>query len=349
MKLLIVGDVHWSTYSSIIRSRGNKYSTRLENLINSVNWVERLANDFNCDEIIYLGDFFDKPELGAEELTALKEINWSKKSHKLIVGNHESNINTLDYSSAFTLLSDNFKIINKVRIDDMDNDMQFIYLPYILDEDRETLNYLSNYLLSNSSKTIVFSHNDIKGIQYGAFESKTGYEIEDIENNCDIFFNGHLHNGGKVGTKNKIINVGNLTGQNFGEDASTYSHQVILFDTDTMDITYIENPYAFNFYKIKVESNELSLLNLINIKPNAVVSVTCCEDFVDRVKQCINNNSKIVESRVILESVKPETRSESTSLDLGDYISKFVTFITDTLGSDNVTQEELYKIVSGGN
>ena len=71
MKILIVGDVHWSTYSSIVRSRGKKYSTRLENLINSVNWAERIADEENCDRIIYLGDFFDKADLTAEEITAL--------------------------------------------------------------------------------------------------------------------------------------------------------------------------------------------------------------------------------------------------------------------------------------
>ena len=40
MKIGVVGDVHWCAYSSILRSRGNKYSIRIENLIKSVNWAE---------------------------------------------------------------------------------------------------------------------------------------------------------------------------------------------------------------------------------------------------------------------------------------------------------------------
>ena len=40
MRILIYTDVHFSQYSSIIRSRGKKYSTRLENLINSINNVK---------------------------------------------------------------------------------------------------------------------------------------------------------------------------------------------------------------------------------------------------------------------------------------------------------------------
>ena len=57
-KLFVYGDVHWSTYSSIIRSRGEQYSTRLENLIRSVNWAEALAEKYNCETVICLGDFF---------------------------------------------------------------------------------------------------------------------------------------------------------------------------------------------------------------------------------------------------------------------------------------------------
>ena len=65
MRFLIFGDVHWSTYGSIVRSRGDKYSTRLEYLISSMNWVEKLAQTNKCDSIIGLGDFFDHSEFSA--------------------------------------------------------------------------------------------------------------------------------------------------------------------------------------------------------------------------------------------------------------------------------------------
>ena len=87
MKYLVCGDVHWCQYSSILRTRGNKYSTRLENLIASVNWVEDLAKKQECEGIIYLGDFFDRPDLGAEELTALQEVKWANLKHIFIPGN----------------------------------------------------------------------------------------------------------------------------------------------------------------------------------------------------------------------------------------------------------------------
>ena len=50
VNILLAGDVHWSSYSSIVRRRGQKYSKRLENLINSVNWIEEQAEQKQCGD-----------------------------------------------------------------------------------------------------------------------------------------------------------------------------------------------------------------------------------------------------------------------------------------------------------
>ena len=43
MRALIYSDVHISQDSSILKSLGGKYSTRLEYIIKSLNWAEELA------------------------------------------------------------------------------------------------------------------------------------------------------------------------------------------------------------------------------------------------------------------------------------------------------------------
>ena len=63
MKILVFGDCHWSTYSSILRKRGLNYSTRLHNLIDSINWVEEQAIENHVDVVVGLGDFFDKEKI----------------------------------------------------------------------------------------------------------------------------------------------------------------------------------------------------------------------------------------------------------------------------------------------
>ena len=111
MKVCIYSDVHWSQNSSIIRSKGEKYSTRLENLIFSVNWVEQLAWEQNCDCVICCGDFFDSAVLNAMEVSALQEIRWAPMSHLFLTGNHETNVSSLEYST-----TDLFKLCPNVTV-----------------------------------------------------------------------------------------------------------------------------------------------------------------------------------------------------------------------------------------
>jgi DNA repair exonuclease SbcCD nuclease subunit len=218
LKILVVGDVHWSEYSSIIRKRGDKYSKRLENLINSLNWVEDLAEQQRVDKVIFLGDFFDKQTLNAGEISALQEVVWSTIPHDFIVGNHEGLNETLDISSAHIFkFIPNARVIDK-PVFDCGFGYQFLYLPYCKEEDRKSIKYWKDYFTSGYwttqevKHTIVFSHNDVK-IQYGLMPATIGYDIEDIDTNCTYFLNGHLHNSGKFSSKG--YNIGNLTGQNF--------------------------------------------------------------------------------------------------------------------------------------
>ena len=88
MKIGIIGDIHFSEYSSILRGRGQYFSQRLENCVTSINWAEEMTSD--CDQVVYLGDFFDKPSLNAEEITALNSIQWNDRYHRFLVGNHET-------------------------------------------------------------------------------------------------------------------------------------------------------------------------------------------------------------------------------------------------------------------
>ena len=123
MKILLYTDVHLSTNSSIIRKRGTKYSERLENIIASVNWAEHKATELSCDEIICLGDFYDKHILSDEEITALTDIEWAKMPHTFIVGNHESSVDGLRYNSVKSLQALGFNIISDPMIRKINSDI----------------------------------------------------------------------------------------------------------------------------------------------------------------------------------------------------------------------------------
>ena len=180
----------------------------------------------------------------------------------------------------------------------------------------------------------------------GRMISKDGFTIDEIKENCSLFVNGHLHNGTEV--DRGIINLGNITGQNFGEDAYTYSHNAMLLDTDTHEVRFIENPYAFNFYKLDVSNvpeNGIKEM-LSSLKNNAVVSISGRENQTCYINDLIKSMENIVASRV---TVLYEESTEQHSIDRAEtnHIEKFMNFVLETVGDTEMIREELLTV--GGN
>ena len=344
MKSLIYTDVHYSQYSSILRKHGTKFSQRLEGIIKSLNWAENLAVEKKCDNITCLGDFFDQSHLNADELSALNEIKWANLPHVFLVGNHEMAQSSLEISSAHLLkLIPQISLVEKPTFIVRDN-VEFAFLPYILELEREPLSsYFPEYL--SDATRIIFSHNDIKGVQMGAFTSKEGFSVEDITNNCSLFINVHLHNGGWV-ESNKILNLGNLTGQNFSENASQYVHQCMVLEVTDKNITYdfIENPYAFNFYKLGIINN---IFQIPNFKPNSIVSCGSKENMISAIQETLNSNPNVIESRVILEKevIESDDTTPETKLEIIDHYNQFMTYVMENIGADDITLSELKEVL----
>lgn len=352
MKVLICGDVHWSTYASILRKRGVDFSKRLENCINSINWVEQTAEEYNCDRVIYLGDWFDRADINSEEASALRQIVWGDIPHTVIVGNHELGSANGDYSTAqlFSLLP-SFDVKNTPTME-IGYKYRFVFLPYIFEKDRKPIEWYINNLSHGMFETqevkytYIFSHNDIKGVNYGIFESTSGFDIQDIDENCTLFFNGHIHNGKQI--TDKIINVGNITGQNFNEDATLYDHRVIILDTDNMTTKTIVNPYAYNFYKIEVTSIADANDKLSNLKSHSVISVKCPESIIDDIRKILSENPLIEEYRIVTvaeDTVSP--KEDIKQLIASDHLSQFKDYVISKMGKSDLLLSELQEVLSG--
>lgn len=348
--ILVFTDNHYSQYGSIVRGRGPKWSVRIHNQIDSLNWVTKLAEERKCKAIVCEGDFFDKPELNAEELTALQEVNWSKTiPYYFIVGNHEMGLNDLSVSSAHLLkMIPNAKIIDKPYYESGFG-YRLIFLPYVLEGDRQPISTYIKEAIGDSwetqevKKTIIFSHNDIAGIRYGQWESKAGFDIDDIYNNCDLFINGHLHNQMQI--NDKILNLGNLTGQNFSEDAEKYSHCAAIVNTDTLSVDLINNPHALCFYKLEIY-NDKDLNKLDKCKENAVLSIKTKQSFIANLKSRLLEHSNIVAYRIV---TIPEINSNITDdikqiLKL-DHIDQFKTYVRELIDNSSLLEEELSVIL----
>ncbi len=347
MKVLFYTDPHWSQHSSIVRGRGQKYSTRLENLIQSVNWVEELAWNCGCQVVICGGDFFDSAVLNSEELSALKNVNWAPVSHLFLTGNHETNVSSLEFSTADLFnLCPNSVVINKPEHYDIDGaDIEFCFLPYILERDRQPLD---TYFPSKHGKRIIFSHNDLKNVQYGAFISTEGFTVEEIESNCDLCFNGHIHHCGYVSSK--IINGGNLTGQNFTEDAYKFEHCAQVIDTETLHVDFYMNPYALNFYKLDCRycnTVEEIIPVISGLKKQAVITVTVKASLATALKEYLStlDNSSLVEYRVLTEHETTMQVESEPILEAVDHLKQFEKYVLANIGTSDIVREELQNVM----
>lgn len=329
MKIGIVGDVHFCQFSSIVRGRGNKYSLRIENCINSINWAERVLE--NCDEVVYLGDFFDTSTLNAEEVSALREIQWNSKPHTFLVGNHEMWSHDLTFNSATYFGG----VIDRPVTRDL-GEFELCYLPYMVNCEN-----LSHYFGPRTKKRFVFSHNDVKGIQMGPIISPSGIEVSSIDSECDRFINGHLHNGCAFSMSG--VNIGNLTGQNFGEDAYNYTHNICILDTDDLSLVPFENPHAFNFYKLTMPTRSFAR----TLKNNAVITVSAYEEDNEWIKEELENAPNVVTSRVTIipkkqEGVDVQAALESLNV---NHLEKFDVFVKEKLGISETVLDELAKVI----
>lgn len=332
MKILLYSDNHWATSTSVLRQRGKRYSLKLENQIESINWVNQVAEEMGCDKIICLGDFFDKPELNAEELTALKEIE--VKHHMFIVGNHEINSSDLKYSSAH-LFSGQSKVFDKPEIIKLGT-RDTLILPYTTDSTRHDIGELIKSLNVNPSELLILSHNDIKDIQYGPYKSTVGYPKQDILDNCKLFINGHIHNAGTF--EQKIINIGSLTGINFNNDSDNYKNGIIILDTETLEVKLVENPYSLKFYKAELNSVEdvesyvhrrADGKSIFNLKVPESISIQT-NKLLETFKE------KIVYKKLTLTyNVKEKINNTAIKVEL-NYYDKFKEFVKDHFGDGSV-------------
>lgn len=261
--------------------------------------------------------------------------------HTFIVGNHEITKDDLSMNSMNVLAQVGQVVKTPLYIEF--NDFNIVIIPYVDEDNREPLNEIINGLsINKNKKTIIMSHNDIAGIRYGAYVSESGFSISEIEQNCNLYLNGHLHNTQWV--TNKILNVGNLSGQNFTEDAFKYKHYAYVLDTETLEITSFENPYAINFYKVEI--NNVEDLSILDTLKNACVSLTIKERLIDSVKDKLKSCSNIITHRTIVvpnEEITSENNSEEL-LGKVNHLDKFNEFILSNLGNFDIVNYEIDKI-----
>lgn len=307
-KLLLYADPHFSQSSSILLGKSNSFSGRLDSLIKSFEWIERIVQnkDENISGVICLGDFADKTTLGSEELTAIDKCH--VYNHTCLVGNHcrsdkDGKINSVAALFKEVISEPTMKTIGGRTI---------LFLPYnstIYDLDK----------LSNINKfDVILSHNDLLDYDFGYGNiSKAGYNLSDIMNHCELFINGHLHNGGWL-IKDRVINLGALSGMNFSSCGGEWEPSIGILDLETLHLEIRENPYALRFKKLEFDSLP-KLKGYLDNLPNLntyVLQVKMPSQLCEDARKLIEQSGKVLTSRILSSTpqIAKKVRVEQTTI-----------------------------------
>lgn len=291
----IYADAHFSINSSILLGSKNSLKGRLGYLIDSFKWMYKVFDSNGVNLIVDLGDLADSYNLRAEEITAISEaLSYGEKYSKPeihLLGNHER------LSKEGKINSVNFvrNIENHYLIDEVTqyNDMTFI--PYGIYEDE---------CFDDIDKTkYAFSHIDIFGADTGGWSLKSGLSPSYLMERFDLILNGHIHNGSWV-VKDRILNVGSLSGQNFSSKIINWKPSVWILNTENKALSRIENPYSLNFYKESFDTlaDAIQFVDSLESGSRNIVQFTVPLDISDKLREYVDNSDNVLTSRMIVKT-----------------------------------------------
>lgn len=212
----------------------------IEKIIQTLIWVNKLAEQRNIDYIFNLGDLFDfynhtksKMKITPEFMATLNQFGSYLKGHYVLRGNHEFH----EEGDLLTVLE---LFGAKVVVEPLElivDNKNLLMMPYYDDLSLNKLDF-NNYI---KDYDYVFGHYDISG---ASFES--GYS--DVRKDSDILsvfkfdkmYIGHYHIRQQI--RSNIWSIGSCQSRVKSDNESKMG--VTILDVLTGETEFIENPYA---------------------------------------------------------------------------------------------------------
>lgn len=280
MKIVLSTDYHlkFSTQFDRVTERG--LPSRLEEIIDSVNWVVETGKKHRATTFVGLGDIFDASErLNTKEGLAIMEMFQHIKAkfanNFFLVGNHDqisAEHNILDLFSSIV------KVYSKPSFVDVQGARLF-FLPYIR-ESEDVYKALKGFeALDCPGKKYAFCHfwdSSVMSVDPEAIDlSKVNVNF------FDRIFLGHHH----VPTSNlasKVVYVGTLLNKKFNE---TGPKGCWILDTETNHISFYKNPHSPEFFQAM---DTTILTDIENLETNAYYRVACSPENVLEVSKILS-------------------------------------------------------------
>lgn len=265
--MLIIGDIHLGLNINY----KNLTNLNLTDLYSQTNleFLEEIIKNYPDEDIVFLGDIFDKPKVEPRFLIAFKELLDKIKNSKvyLLTGNH-------DLKSKDDNILQIFKSENVIVIDELTEIDNFLFIPY--EPMHELIDKFEN---KDVSDKVIFSHIDI------GYNLSFCIEPKEVFDDHNLIFNGHIH---KPYRKGKFINVGSVSSTDFSD---TEFHSVIRFIDGNIEVILNDK---IKFFDIKDKFQLSDLYKSLEALTEAKIFLRYNMELETYIFNCIESFSNIV-------------------------------------------------------
>lgn len=256
MKIALITDTHFG-----IRNDQVSFLDYFDKFYKNVFFPYLEKNEIKT--IFMLGDTFDRRKyVNFNTLSKAREIYFNKLAPydvHMIVGNHDVHFkNTNAVNSPDLLLNDyNFKIYSSPVELDFDG-CKIAALPWVCSGNFKS----SMAFLDDTKAQILFGHLEIQGFEMhrGAVNDH-GFEAP-LFDKFAMVMSGHFHHKSSKGNIHYLGSPYEMTWNDFDDPRGFH-----IFDTDTRELEYIQNPYRM-FNKVFYDDTNKDLDDLLNIDEN---------------------------------------------------------------------------------
>lgn len=252
-KIALITDTHWGV-------RGDNVAF----LDNSKKFLDEVFFPYidgnNIGTVIHLGDLVDRRKYininTARRLRVdfLDKLNERNLDIHLIAGNHDTYFKNTNEVNAIKELVENaypsFKTYTKHAESVNFGGIPILFIPWVCDDNRKQV----LDAIQASPAQIAMGHLEISGFEMFKGSVVSHGDDRSIYNKFDIVMSGHFHHRSTDGHIVYLGSHGEFTWSDFDDPRGFH-----VFDTETRELTFIENPFRM-FKKIWYNDTEDSFL-----------------------------------------------------------------------------------------
>jgi len=255
MKIALITDTHWG-----VRNDNVAFMDNSKRFLDEVFFPYLDAN--NVWTIVHLGDLVDRRKyinintanrLRQDFLTPIFEKDYELH---IIAGNHDTYYKNTNKINALRELvegkyADQFIIYDKNPEEVKFDNLTVLMLPWICDENRQ----FSQDKIRSTSAQIVMGHLELAGFEMYRGSIVSHGDDRRLFDRFDMVLSGHYHHRSSDGSIHYLGSHAEFTWSDYDDRKGFH-----ILDTETRELTFIENPYRM-FKKVWYNDADSTFLN----------------------------------------------------------------------------------------